>query len=127
MIKGEGSVVALLARKARSGETFHIHGDGEQTRDFIYVKDVVRANLAAAQYKGQELTCNIGTSRRTSVNQLVAYVSKLHGTELNITHTPSRSGDIRHSCLDVQRADQQLRWTSRTDIMDGLQATIASL
>jgi len=118
-VKGEGCVVALFLRNLRTGSAFRIHGDGEQTRDFVYVKDVVQANLAAAVSGGGQI-CNIGTSDSISINRLVDEMEKLHGTAIERTHSPARPGDIRYSCLDNSRAAGHLGWKPRYSVLEGL-------
>lgn len=120
--KGEGGVVAIFLDRIRKGLPLVIHGDGEQTRDFVYVKDVVTANLAAVQQGHQEII-QIGTSARTSVNQLVEYLEGIHGSRIPVEYGPERPGDIRHSCLDNRKARRVLGWTPRYNAAAGLQET----
>ncbi|WP_342415303.1 NAD-dependent epimerase/dehydratase family protein [Paenibacillus sp. FSL R10-2782] len=121
-VKGEGCVVALIIQKLQSGETFNIHGDGEQTRDFVFVKDVVQANLSSVKL-GKQQTLNIGTSSSTSINRLIELAEQLHGSKLPTAHTSSRSGDIRHSCLDNTKARQQLKWRPLFNMIEGFTET----
>jgi UDP-glucose 4-epimerase len=120
--KGEGGVVALFMSRLRQGQPLHVHGDGEQTRDFVFVRDVVEANLAAAE-KGAGETIHVSTARRVSVNELVAELRKLHAGEVAVSHGPARPGDIVHSCLDNAAAARLLGWKPRTALRDGLEAT----
>ncbi len=120
--KGEGGVVAVFMEKIRGGLPLHIHGDGEQTRDFVFVKDVVRANLAAIK-RGSGEVFHIGTGRRVSINQLVGMLEQLHGSGLEVRRSPAREGDIRHSCLDCGKARRKLQWQPQVSMTDGLKET----
>jgi UDP-glucose 4-epimerase len=120
--KGEGGVVAIFLDRIKKGMPFMIHGDGEQTRDFIFVKDVVRANIAAVD-KGNQETIQVSTARRTSVNQLVKMLTQISGSQIETVHTHARTGDIKHSCLDHSKARQLLQWNPQVDIFKGLTET----
>ncbi|CAH0345470.1 NAD-dependent epimerase/dehydratase family protein [Bacillus sp. CECT 9360] len=120
--KGEGGVVAIFLDRIKKGLPLVIHGDGGQTRDFVYVKDVVRANLCAIQ-QGDNEVINIGTATPTSVNQLAYTLTKLHGSKVVITHSDGRPGDIMHSCLENNKAERLLQWTPLYSINEGLQET----
>lgn len=122
--RGEGGVVALFLDRAVHGQPVAIHGDGEQTRDFVHVGDVVRANLAALD-RGDDELVNISTASGTSVNQLAARIRDLHGSPMQVIHTPPRPGDIRHSRLDNARALAVLGFAPQYDIERGLAATYA--
>jgi len=122
--KGEGGVVALFMDRIRSGRPLRVFGDGEQTRDFIYVQDVVKANLAAID-SGDQALLHVSTSASTSVNALTAALGAIHGAPLAVEHLPARAGDIRHSCLDNARARLQLIWQPATPIDEGLRQTYA--
>jgi UDP-glucose 4-epimerase len=117
--KGEGGVVAVFLERIKKGMPLSIHGDGEQTRDFIYVKDVVQANIAAIDQGDQE-TIHVSTALKTSINQLSKMLIQIHGSELDTIYTCARTGDIKHSCLDNQKAHQLLNWNPKTDIFQGL-------
>ncbi|MBE3569905.1 MAG: GDP-mannose 4,6-dehydratase [Bacillales bacterium] len=120
--KGEGGVVAIFLDRIKKGMPFMIHGDGEQTRDFIYVKDVVQANIAAVE-KGNQETIQVSTARRTSVNQLVKMLTQISGSPIETAYTHERPGDIKHSCLDHTKARQLLQWNPQVDIFNGLTET----
>lgn len=122
--KGEGGVVALFMERLAKGQPLSIHGDGEQTRDFIYVRDVVKANLAASrQGAGDGDTLHVSTGRRTSVNQIVRLLRELHQAEVAVQYGPARPGDIKHSCLSADKAASVLGWQPRQHIREGLAAT----
>lgn len=120
--KGEGGVIALLIDKLKQSRPFTIHGDGEQTRDFVYVEDVVQANLASVALGDQE-TLHVSTGHRTSINQLIRFLEDIHGSQIRTHHGPQRPGDIRHSCLANRRAFDVLRWKPQFDIKSGLHET----
>jgi UDP-glucose 4-epimerase len=117
--KGEGGVIAIFLNRLKHGMPLTVYGDGEQTRDFVYVKDVVSANLAAVNHGHQEVF-HVGTAVSTSVNQLVELLSNLHGSPIPVVYEPERKGDIRHSCLDNRKARQKMGWSPQNSIVDGL-------
>ena len=120
LAKGEGGVVAIFMDRIKRGEPFKIFGDGEQTRDFIFVQDIVQANIAAIDH-GHQQTFNISTSRKTSVNQLVELLIKIHGSHLDAERVSGKKGDIKHSCLNNMSALQLLKWKPVYDIYRGLE------
>jgi len=120
--KGEGGVVAVFLDMIKKGIPLCIHGDGKQTRDFIYVKDIVQANIAAIE-RGHQQTIQVSTSQRTSVNELLNMMIKIHGSPFDTTHVPAREGDIKHSCLDNKKARQLLKWQPQVNILQGLKET----
>lgn len=120
---GEGGVVSIFTNRLLKGETPVIYGDGEQTRDFIYVKDVVAANLAALQRGGKGIY-NVSGNRRTSVNALLRLMCDISGTPFAPEYRDARTGDIVHSCLDNARAKRDLDWEPMVSLVDGLKATI---
>ncbi|WP_191560587.1 NAD-dependent epimerase/dehydratase family protein [Metabacillus idriensis] len=120
--KGEGGVVAIFLDRIKNEMPLTIHGDGEQTRDFIFVKDIVRANIAAMEYGDQE-TIHVSTSQRTSVNALLEMMKIIHGSPVHATYAASRIGDIKHSCLSNLKGKQVLAWNPIFTIFDGLTET----
>jgi UDP-glucose 4-epimerase len=115
----EGGVVAIFTTVAAEGRRGTVFGDGHQTRDFVYVGDVVEALLAAgeAQVTG---AYNVGTGQETSVLELAAAVG------IEVEHAPERPGEVRRSCLDAARIDDALGWRARTSLADGLARTAAT-
>jgi nucleoside-diphosphate-sugar epimerase len=114
-------VTALLA-----GETPVIYGDGEQSRDFTYVANVVDANLLAAESAeavGQVI--NLGIKQRTTLNQLLAELQKIVGANVAPHYEPPRAGDIRHSLADITRAETLLGYRPRVGLTEGLGHTVA--
>jgi UDP-glucose 4-epimerase len=122
--KGEGGVVAVFLERIHSEKTVFIHGDGEQTRDFIYVKDVVRAMMAAVD-RGDQETYHVSSSKGTSINQLAAMLSRIHGGEIEFVHTPPKRGDIKHSCLNNSKISRQMLWQPIVELSAGLIDTYA--
>ncbi len=120
--KGEGGVVSIFMNQLRQNLPLTINGDGEQTRDFIYVKDVVSA-LIAAQASGDRHILHVSTGKATSVNRLVDLLGQFSGTEIQTKHRPDRSGDIRHSCLSNGRILAELGWKPAFQIEEGLKET----
>ena len=115
---GEAGVVAIFAERILKGESVIIFGDGEQTRDFVYVDDVVDAFVRATT-KGGGLLCNIGTGRETSVNQLYAEMAAQAGVPPQIEFRPLRPGELWRSSLDPSRAGIQLGWSPWTQLGEG--------
>jgi UDP-glucose 4-epimerase len=120
---GEAGVVAIFARALLDRKPATIHGDGEQTRDFVYVDDVVRANLLAADRRA-EGTVNIGTGLATSVNTIYDTLARLVGTSAPPVYGPPRPGDVRHITLAAGAARDLLGWMPATPIDAGLAATV---
>ena len=100
-----------------------IYGDGNQTRDFIYVEDVAEANLKALEssYVG---AVNIGTGKEVSINDLFEIISRLIGSRIRPLKAPPRLGDVRRSRADISLAKEKLEWTPRTELIEGLKKTI---
>ena len=119
--KLEGGVVSIFLDRLRAGEGVTIYGDGEQTRDFVYVGDVVAAVLAAIGQQGS--TLNIGTGTETSVNELFEACRRIAGTEVQAEYAPAKPGDALRSVLDVSRAERELDWRPRTPLAEGLELT----
>ena len=121
---GEGGVVATFIGRMLAGQPCTVFGDGEQTRDFVFVDDVVHAFVLATDRAAGE-RCNIGTGERTSVNQLFRALAAATGYGHEPVHAPAREGEIRHSALDARRAGRELGWKPWTTLEEGLAATLA--
>ena len=120
---GEAGVVAIFAGRLLEGKACTIFGTGEQTRDYVYVDDVVDAFVRAAE-KGSGLLCNIGTGTETSVNQLYAAMAANAGVTDPPTYAPARVGELDRSALDSGRAELHLGWTAFTDLSTGTAAVL---
>lgn len=121
--KGEGGVVAVFLSRLQRSELLSIHGDGLQTRDFIYVRDIVSANAAAMQ-KGDGQTFNISTGESTSIRMLADLFREIVGAPIPLVYKPGNPGDVKHSCLDNRKALQLLNWRPAYNIRTGLEETI---
>jgi UDP-glucose 4-epimerase len=120
---GEGGVVATFAGRMLAGQPCTIYGDGEQSRDFVYVDDVVHALvLAADRAAGQRLV--IGTGQRTTINQLFRALAAATGHVNEPVAAPPRDGEVRHSSLDSRRAARELGWKPWTSLEEGLAMTL---
>ena len=121
-------VIAIFAKQFTKGLRPTIYGDGTQTRDFIHVSDVVRANLQALESsKGIGDAFNVGTGRSTSINELASLVAELVGRpEVSTTHSANRTGDIRHSYANMTRAKEVLGFQPRVELKEGLKQLIDS-
>jgi UDP-glucose 4-epimerase len=116
---GEAGVVGIFCGRALRGERPLVFGDGAQTRDYVYVGDVAEAFLAAAR-TDLPGTWNIGTSRETSVLDLIDVVGKAAGRSLDPEFAPARAGEVLRSALAVERARAELGWAAHTDLADGV-------
>ena len=121
LAKLEGGVVAIFMDRLRAGAGVTIFGDGGQTRDFVYVGDVVEAVLAAIGRDGG--TFNVGTGEETSVNELFEACRRVAGSDAEAEHAAPRAGDVLRSVLDVSRAAQELGWRPRSSLSEGLART----
>ncbi len=119
------AVVPKFISRALAGTPLTIFGDGQQTRDFVYVRDVASANIAAAE-SGVPGVFNIGSGRPTSVLQLADIILKLTGASTTLEHRPPPPGEIRHSYGDISRA-AQFGYNPRHGIEEGIRETIARL
>lgn len=120
---GEAGVVAIFAGRLLADEPCTVFGDGEQTRDYVFVDDVVDAFVRAAD-KGSGLVINIGTGVETSVNDLYATMAKVAGSDRPATRAPARMGELDRSSLDASRAEMQLGWRPWTDLSTGTAAVL---
>jgi UDP-glucose 4-epimerase len=123
---GEAGVVAIFCERLHAGARPVVFGDGRQTRDYTYVRDVAAATLAAAD-GAVTGPVNIGTGTETSVLDLVEALRELSGrADFEPEHAPARAGEARRSCLDPSRAVRELGWQATTSLRDGLRATLES-
>ena len=127
-VHGEAGVVAIFCGALVEGRTPTVFGDGLQTRDWVEVGDVVRANLIAAD-SNVTGPINIGHGQETSVLDLLRALNDVGGgrTLPEPTFAPERPGEVRRSCLDVTRAGDRLGWKAQVDLRDGLRRILATL
>ena len=123
---GEAGVIAIFCGALLEDRTPQIFGDGEQTRDYIYVGDVVEANLRAASAEATG-AINIGRGVQTSVVEIVSALARHSDNGFQATHGPARPGEVQHIYLDTSRAREELGWEARVDLDEGLELTLASL
>jgi UDP-glucose 4-epimerase len=124
---GEAGVIAIFCGKLKNGERPTIFGDGTQTRDYIYVGDVVAAALAAAESEASE-SVNIGTGRETTVLELAQTLAKLGGSDgFEPELAPARPGEVQRISLDASRAEALLGWAPTQSLEEGLRLTLESV
>ncbi len=112
-------VIALFADRITESKNLNIFGDGMQTRDFIYVGDVARANVAALG-SGASGACNIGTGKQTTLLELIDVLSKITGNRCEVSFDPPREGDIKDSLANVEKMNQVLGIIAETSMEQGL-------
>lgn len=118
-------VISIFADRAGSGRELTIFGDGEQTRDFVYVGDVVRAVVGAALTDGADrAVMNVGTGSEITVNELARAIVELTGGKSAIRHAEGRAGEILRSVARVDRAERLLGWKAQIALRDGLASTL---
>ncbi|RLM34621.1 NAD-dependent epimerase/dehydratase family protein [Haloarcula sp. Atlit-120R] len=117
-------VIGTFIRQAQAGNPLTVEGDGKQTRDFVHVDDVVRANLLAATTDATGRPFNIGTGRSISINELAETVRDVVGTDVAIEHVSERVGDIRESEADLSDARTLLGYEPTVSLREGLESTL---
>jgi UDP-glucose 4-epimerase len=127
---GEAGVVAIFCNRILDGRALTVYGDGEQTRDYVYVGDVANANFAAATSSNvpapgrlDARAFNVGTSVETSVNTLATTLGQVAGSTAPIEYVPSRAGELMRSTLDTGKARAVLGWTPQMSLHNGLENT----
>ena len=120
---GEAGVVAIFTGKMLANENLFIFGNGKQLRDYVYIGDLVRANLAALS-KGNNETVNIGTQKGRSVNDLFKVMSKITKYNKKPIYKPSRAGELFRSVLSINKAMKVLKWKPEISFENGLENTI---
>ncbi|MFL5945023.1 MAG: NAD-dependent epimerase/dehydratase family protein [Gaiellaceae bacterium] len=120
---GEAGVVAIFMNALRDGKTPRIYGEGTQTRDYVFVGDVVAATVAAASHGGGVF--NVGTGSETSVLDLYERIQRVAGVERPAEHADPRAGELQRSVLDASRAERELGWRAERSLDEGLAATWA--
>lgn len=120
---GEAGVVAIFSKILLNGKRPFIFGTGNQTRDFVYVGDVARANGLALQ-RGHRKIINIGTQKEVSVNMLYKTMADIVGMKGKAVHKAARTGELDRSVLNISRAKKVLGWKPQNSIRQGLEETI---
>jgi UDP-glucose 4-epimerase len=120
---GEAGVIAIFTRAILLDEPVRIDWDGEQQKDYVYVRDVARANLLSLTRGSGEAYC-IATGQGTSVNTLYRGLADIVGHEVDIIQAPKRPGDIYLSYFDCDKAERQLNWKTKTNLEEGLRLTV---
>ncbi|HSK96233.1 MAG TPA: NAD-dependent epimerase/dehydratase family protein [Euzebyales bacterium] len=121
--RGEAAVVPIFATRMLAGHVASIYGDGTQTRDFVYVDDVVHAFVLAMD-RASGLRCNIASGRETSINDLYRALVEQTGYDQEPYYAPPRAGELQRIALDVSRARDELGWRPWTDLPRGLAVTL---
>lgn len=121
---GEAGVVSIFIEKMIKNLPLEIHGDGEQTRDFVYVSDVAEMNCRALLSPASGVVLNVSTNTQTSVNELFKLIKENTDYALSPISAPSRAGDIRHSVLNNALAAETLNFKPETALADGLKETV---
>ena len=125
---GDAGVIAIFAGKLLAGDAPRIFGDGRQTRDYCFVGDIVAANLAAAAHPEAHGAYNVGTGVESSVLELIGAMRTAAGLgedEFQPEFAPGRLGELQRSCLDVTRARSELGLEAATDLVGGMEPTLA--
>ncbi len=118
-------VVPHYLRQALRGGTLVVHGDGSQTRDYVFVDDVISAMVAAATAPGiNGLVINVGSGRETSVRDLVKLVLEITGSKANVVYNSQTSGGVQRMCADLTLAQEKLRFQPSIKLEDGLRLTL---
>lgn len=121
---GEAGVVAIFTGKMLAGEPVTINGDGEQTRDFVYVGDCAFANYLAVTVEHQPGIYNLGWGRPTSINEIFATLAKVTGYPIPVAYGPAKVGETRHIYLDASKVGKDLGWTPTLNLEEGLAKTV---
>lgn len=123
---GEAGVVSIFASRMLAGERPVIFGDGEQTRDYVFVQDAVSAFVAAADPdRGSGMFLNVGTGEETSVNEIFRLIADATGYPGEPDHAPARPGELRRNAIDPAAAYEHLGWRPTTHLREGIAATAA--
>jgi len=123
--KGESGVVAIFYDKLLNKQQPIINGNGQQTRDYIFVDDVIEANFLALQ-KNKVGIFNVGTGIETSVNEIFQKIKKVTKSNLKAIYKPAKKGDLERSCLDCSKIKKQLGWQPKHNLDKGLEKTVRS-
>lgn len=118
----EAGVIAIFSTNILEGKDPVIFGDGEQTRDFVYIDDIIRANITMMESPVTGIF-NAGTGKETSVNQIFEYIKKASGKDIRRIHTDPKKGEIKRSCLSSEKVTRMTGWKAEVDIEEGIKRT----
>jgi UDP-glucose 4-epimerase len=121
---GEAGVVAIFTGRMLAGESVTIHGDGEQTRDFVYVGDCAQANLLALTVDHEPGIYNLGWGRPTSINEICSVLVGITDYSLPVQYGPAKVGETRHIYLDASKVKKDLGWAPTITLEEGLEKTV---
>lgn len=121
---GEAGVIAIFTDRLLKGENSVIFGDGNQTRDFVYVQDVANANLIAMEKKTRSREFNIGSGIETSVNEIYEKLKGITNSKISAVHDNPILGEVRRIYLDIKLAKNELNWGPKTNLDEGLKETV---
>jgi UDP-glucose 4-epimerase len=119
-------VIEVFLEQARNDDPITVHGDGEQTRDFVHIDDVVQANLLAAETDAVGQAFNVGTGESVTIRRLAELLRDAVDSDSEIVHTDPREGDIQHSCADISKARDELGYEPAFELEEGLRTLIDS-
>lgn len=120
-----GNVIPIFVFRMLQNESLMIFGDGEQTRDFVHVDDVVQANIRAASSLGVSGAFNIASGKRVTINRLVEMIVKDNRNTVKIEYGPERAGDVRHSLADISLANKKINYSPLVDLENGIDEYVA--
>ena len=120
--KGEAGVIAIFCDKILAGEQPIINGDGKQTRDFVFVEDVVKANILGIE-KNISGTFNVGTAKETDIDAIFQKLQKLLGSKSEKKYGPEKKGEQKRSCLSFEKIRKEFGWESKYNLDQGLELT----
>jgi UDP-glucose 4-epimerase len=126
---GEAGVVAIFGSRVHRGAPLTIYGDGTQTRDYVYVADVVEANLRATKWTVpapddiDQLAFNVGTATETNVNELARALLDAAGASVPVEHAPARAGELQRSAVAIDRAAREWGWQPQVTLAEGMKRT----
>ncbi|WP_312200856.1 NAD-dependent epimerase/dehydratase family protein [Anaerospora hongkongensis] len=124
---GEGGVISIFLKRLLAGQGLTVYGDGKQTRDFIYVKDIAAANYKALFSQSANRSYNISTMKETSLQELLELLMQIAGKQPEVIRHAARDNDIRRSVLNNQAAVNELHWQPAYTLKDGLCSMLRAL
>lgn len=120
---GEGGVISIFCEHLQAGKELTVFGDGEQTRDFVYVADVVEANIQALQHPEVTGVYNVSTETSTSLKELITTFEEVIQKPITVHNEAERIGDIKHSLLSIQKVHKELQYSPKVALLEGLKET----